>query len=89
MPLPGPSQRVVPGSPRQHRSAVSPDNRVDLNHASLQQLMEIPGMKPTWAHRIIRFKPYRTKQSLIDEGIVSLGVYHRIRDYIIVHQDKD
>jgi len=46
-------------------------------------------MKPTWAHRIIRFKPYRTKQSLIDEGIVSLGVYHRIRDYIIVHQDKD
>ncbi len=46
-------------------------------------------MTRTWAQRIIRFRPYHSKQDLIDEGIVSGEVYGRIRDYVIAHRDKN
>lgn len=65
---------------------VPPEDRVDINSASLEQLMKVPGMTRTWAARIIRFRPYRTKNDLVDRGVVTNEVYDRIRDYIIAHR---
>jgi DNA uptake protein ComE-like DNA-binding protein len=62
--------------------------RVDINHASVEELMKVPGMRRSWAGRIVRFRPYRTKQDLVDHGIVSSDVYERIKDYIIAHRQK-
>ena len=45
-------------------------------------------MKRTWAERIMRFRPYRTKQELLDHGVVTGEVYDRIKDYIIAHHEK-
>lgn len=50
--------------------------------------MKAPGMTRIWAARIIRFRPYRAKNELIDKGIVSNQVYDRIRDHIIAHRTK-
>jgi DNA uptake protein ComE-like DNA-binding protein len=84
---------AVPG----HQAAVAqagshtipaPDDRVDINSASLDQLMKVPGMSRTWAARIIRYRPYRAKNDLIDRGIVTGQVYDRIKDYIIAHRTK-
>ena len=61
---------------------------MDINHASVEELLKIPGMTSTWAQRIARFRPYRTKQDLIDQGVVSAEVYNRIKDYVIAHQDR-
>lgn len=69
-------------------SAVAEAARVDINHASLADLMKVPGMKAPWAERIVRFRPYRSKQDLVDQGIVPGVVYGRIRDYIIAHREK-
>ncbi len=66
----------------------APEDRVDINHASLEQLSKIPGMTQTWAARIVRFRPYRTKVDLVDKGIVTPEVYERIKDYIIAHREK-
>ena len=64
-----------------------PENmRVDINHASLEDLLKVPGMTKSWAGRVVRFRPYRTKQDLLDRGIVSGEVYNRIKDYIIAHR---
>jgi hypothetical protein len=38
--------------------------------------------------RIQRFRPYRTKQDLLDEGIVSGELYQLTREYLIAHKDK-
>lgn len=65
---------------------VSPEQRVDINRATLEELMKVPGMTRTWALRILRFKPYRSKQDLLDEGVVPNAVYARIRDYLIAHR---
>jgi DNA uptake protein ComE-like DNA-binding protein len=62
--------------------------RVDINHAAVEDLLKVPGMTRSWAGRIVRFRPYRTKQDLVDRGVVNSDVYNRIRDYIIAHREK-
>jgi hypothetical protein len=59
---------------------------VDLNRATLTELMQVKGMTPTWAARIVRFRPYRTKQDLVQEGVVTPEVYQRIRNGIVAHR---
>jgi len=72
-------------SPSKHASA-SEQQRVDINRASLEELIKVPGMTRTWAGRIVRFRPYRNKLELLDQGIVSGEVYNRIKDYVIAHR---
>ena len=62
--------------------------RVDINHASLDELMKVPGITRVWAARIVRFRPYRAKNDLIDRGVVSEEVYVRIKESIIAHREK-
>ena len=45
-------------------------------------------MTRTWADRIVRFRPYRTKLDLVDRGVVTSAVYDRIKDYVIAHRDE-
>lgn len=73
-------------TPRLRASAK--DSLIDLNHASLDELMTLPGMTRTWAERIVRFRPYRAKNELIDRGVVTGEVYARIRDLVIAHRAK-
>ena len=70
-------------------SAIPAEDRIDINQASLEQLLKVPGMKRTWAARIVRFRPYNSKQDLLDKGVVPNAVFERIRDYLIAHRSKD
>ena len=66
-----------------------PEDRIDINHAGIDELLKVPGMTHSWAGRIVRFRPYRTKQDLLDNGVLPSGVYYRIKDDIVAHHDKD
>jgi competence protein ComEA len=68
--------------------APAPDSKVDINSASIDQLMKVPGMTRTWAARIIRFRPYRAKNDLLDRGVLPSPVYDRIKDFIIAHRPR-
>lgn len=72
---------------RGKQAALAPDARVDINHATASELMQVSGMTATWAARIVRFRPYRTKQDLLDKGVVTSEVYDRIKDSIVAHRD--
>jgi DNA uptake protein and related DNA-binding proteins len=80
--------RDTRGIPRTSASAPPPEDRVDINHASLSELLKVPGMTQTWAARIVRYRPYSTKADLLQRGIVPDAVYNRIRDYVIAHREK-
>jgi DNA uptake protein ComE-like DNA-binding protein len=67
-------------------NAPPPEDRIDINHASLDELSKVPGMTRSWAGRIIRFRPYRTKQDIVERGVVPNQVYDRIKDYVIAHR---
>ncbi len=75
------------GAPRTSAAAPPPEARIDINHASMSQLLKVPGMTPSWAGRIVRFRPYRAKTDLLDRGVVTLVVYERIKDYVIAHRN--
>ena len=92
---PGAAQTAAQGSQNspsaqgsRAQATPAPEARVDINHASLEELMRVPGMTATWAARIVRFRPYRTKQDLVDKGVVTSQVYDRIKDSVIAHRDK-
>lgn len=69
-------------------AAPAKDALIDINHASLEELMTVPGMTRTWAARIVRFRPYRAKNELVDRGVVTGDVYARIRNFVIAHREK-
>ena len=62
---------------------------VDLNHASVAELMRVPGMTEVWARRIIKFRPYRTKLDLLNDGVVTADIYAHIRDSVVAHRSRD
>jgi len=67
-------------------TAEDPEDRVDINHASLNALLKVHGMTRSWAERIVRFRPYHTKRDLLERGVVNSEVYNRIKDSIIAHK---
>ncbi len=75
------------GVPTTSDKAPPPEARVDINHATLNELLKVHGMTPSWAGRIVRFRPYRTKADLLTNGIVTSEVYDKIKDFVIAHRD--
>lgn len=61
---------------------------MDINHASMPELLKVPGLTESWASRVIRFRPYHAKQDLFERGVVSGQEYDRIKDFVIAHRDK-
>jgi DNA uptake protein ComE-like DNA-binding protein len=72
--------------PAQSRATPGSEDRVDINTATLDQLLTVPGMTRVWAARIVRFRPYRAKNDLLYRGVVTSQVYNRIKDYVIAHR---
>lgn len=82
------AQTAAPQASAQKKTAPSPEVRVDINHASTEELAKVPGLTPSWAGRIVRFRPYRTKQDLLDRGVLPSDVYDRIKNSIIAHRSE-
>jgi DNA uptake protein ComE-like DNA-binding protein len=80
--FPNPSQATASSA----RTSPTAEDKVDLNSATIDQLMKVPGMTRTWAARIVRFRPYRAKNDLLDRGVVTSEVYNRIKDHIVAHR---
>ena len=80
--------RDTRGLPKTSKDAPPPEMRVDINHASVEELIKIPGLPRSWAGRIVRFRPYRTKADLLENGVVTSQVYERIKDDVIAHREK-
>jgi len=76
------------GAPATSANAPAPELRIDINHSTADGLMRVPGMSRSWAERIVRYRPYRTKQDILDRGVVTIEVYDRIKDFVIAHRDK-
>jgi competence protein ComEA len=63
--------------------------RIDINRATAEELMKAPGLTRPWAERIVRYRPYRSKQELLDKGILSAQVYGRVKERLIAHRGEE
>src|SRR2546422_6527832 len=59
---------------------------IDINSASKQQLMTLPGIGDAYSQKIIENRPYRGKNDLVRKNIVPQATYDKISDQIIARQ---
>jgi DNA uptake protein ComE-like DNA-binding protein len=74
--------------PAEGHATLPPEQRLDINSASVEELLTIPGMTRTWAGRIVRFRPYHSRDDLVLRGVVTSQVYDRIKGCVIAHREK-
>ena len=56
---------------------------VDINHASVKELKNIPGIGDAYASKIIAGRPYANKSQLVSKKIINENLYETIQGMII------
>jgi len=61
-----------------------PPKGVDLNSATAEQIADLPGLTDADAERIVRDRPYDTKEELVQRGLVSQENFAKFADRVYV-----
>jgi competence protein ComEA len=62
---------------------------VDINSASITELTAIKGISEAESQKIMKNRPYASKDELVSKTIISQGSYDKIKDQIIAKLAKD
>jgi len=67
-------------------AAMPADDKIDINRAKADQLMTLDGIGDARAKAIIKGRPYKGKDELVEKNIIPQAVYDKIKDKIIAKQ---
>ena len=80
-----PATESAPAKPAvHHRMAHHHMMSIDLNSASKEDLMKLPGVDDATADKIIAARPFKTRAELTSKSIVTKAEYTKIRSKITV-----
>ena len=59
---------------------------LDINTASKDELMQLPGIGDAFSQKIIDGRPYNAKNDLVRRKIIPQSTYDKVKDQIIAHR---
>ena len=60
---------------------------VDLNTATRDQLVALPGIGETYADAIIKARPFKSKSELVSKKVITAAAYKKVRALVVAkHQ---
>jgi len=80
----GQTTKPTPAAPA--KAAQAAVEKLDINTATKEQLMKLPGIGEAYSQKIIDGRPYKAKNELTQKKIVPEATYSKISDLIVAKQ---
>lgn len=85
-PSPPPAPKAPSGRTTTPPIQVTQTMKVDLNTATREELMRIPGIGPATVDRIVADRPFKAKSDLLSKGVVNKAQYAKLAPHVIAKQ---
>ena len=77
-----------PTAPAAASSTAQPSEPVDINTASAAELKKLPGIGDVYSAKIIKGRPYQSKDQLVSKKLIPQATYDKVKNLIIAKQSK-